>query len=141
MSKTDDLLAFTLSANVQPLKQARDQLTIFLSKRMNEIERNRILLAVEEALVNIFDHGYNGGPGNVQVNASWSNEGLTIQLTDQAKQYDPTSVPLPSPQELTEIGSTGGYGLFLLRTLMKVVYSRSENGDNTLLLSQRKGQV
>lgn len=136
-----DRLSFTLSHDGAPLSTARSRLSDFLAPRMGDLERNRILLAVEEALVNTFEHGYADGPGTIDINVGWTNNGLKIELADRAKEYDPTSVPLPSPEQLSEDGAMGGYGLFLLRTLMKVQYQKRDGGGNTLVLTQRGGHA
>lgn len=136
-----DRLSFKISHDGAPLSTARSRLSEFLAPRMSDIERNRILLAVEEALVNTFEHGYAGRPGIIEVKVHWAGDGLEIELADRAKEYDPTSVPLPSPVQLSEDGATGGYGLFLLRTLMKVQYRRRDGGGNTLVLKQRGGRA
>ena len=136
-----DRLSFTLLHDGAPLSTARIRLSDFLAFRMGDLERNRILLAVEEALVNTFEHGYAGGPGTIEVNVGWKNSALQIELSDRAKEYDPTSVPLPSPEQLSKDGATGGYGLFLLRTLMRVQYRRRDGGGNTLVLTQRGGHA
>lgn len=135
-----DRMVFSLYHDAAPLQTAREQLTAFLANRTDDVERNRILLAVEEALVNTFEHGYAGGPGSIEVLSVWTPEALRIELSDRAREFDPTSIPLPSPEELSEGGAAGGYGLFLLRSLMKVEYSRREGGGNTLVLIRKRGQ-
>jgi anti-sigma regulatory factor (Ser/Thr protein kinase) len=134
-------LRFILSHDDSPLARARSRLYEFLAPHMGDLEVNRILLAVEEAIVNTFEHGYGGGPGTIEVSAEKTDGEVRIELADTAIEYDPTSSPLPSPEQLTREGARGGYGIFLLRTLMKVQYRRREGGGNILILTPRGGHA
>ena len=58
----------------------------------------RILeLAVNEAFINIHEHGYNGTSGNkVKIVIEKGNEGLTVDLADQGEAFDPKLINNPN---------------------------------------------
>lgn len=125
------------------LNETRGRLEPFLSQFCSPIEINRIILAVEEAVVNIFQHGYaqSENAGSVSVEAIHSGPGeIQIIIEDHAPLYDPTRHELPDPEERLEEGAAGGYGIYLIRTIMQLRHEVAENGGNRLILTKQVNQ-
>lgn len=116
-------------------KTVRTELEPHLARSFSSIEVNRILLAIEEAMVNIFEHGY-GGPGPVTLNYELQEDRIRIVIDDEAPLFDPTSGELPNPESLGEAGRPGGYGIYLMRTIMHVQH-QSHSVGNRLILEKR----
>lgn len=128
------------SARGDYLSQTRNEFEPFLAGHFTSIEVNRIILAIEEAIVNIFLHGYKDSEeqGSVSIEASIKNDhSLRVVIDDFAPIYDPTSVELSDPETRIESGETGGYGIFLLRTIMNVEHEINESGGNRLILTRK----
>ncbi len=102
--------------------------------QFDENVRSRIELAMEEALVNIMQHGYPEGEGAITVTCeSGPYKGLVIQLEDEGVPYNPllhSHRKLPSEQE------AGGYGVYLMVQMMDEVRYKRENGKNILTLKK-----
>lgn len=95
-----------------------------------------VLLAVGEALTNIVRHAYAEEPGRpIDVSLSAGPFELEIVLEDEAEFFaDGRHGQLPDPAELAE----GGYGLYLLQTIMDDVRRerRGTTGNRLRLFKQ-----
>lgn len=82
----------------------------------------KVQMATDEAFSNIVEHGYEGG-ANVPVECICYTSGnaLVIELRDQGKPFNPSSVPEPNLKALLDEREEGGLGLFFMRKLMDEV--------------------
>jgi serine/threonine-protein kinase RsbW len=79
-------------------------------------------LAVDEAFSNIIEHAYGGEcQQEIECTCLTSKKGLTIQLKDCGRPFDPTSVPEPDIKADLEDRGIGGLGLYFIRQLMDEV--------------------
>lgn len=103
-----------------------------------EIHCGQISLAVDEALCNIINHGYERKTdGRIWVNV-WAIDdepaGLKIVIEDRAKQVDPTTI---RSRDLEEI-RPGGLGVFIIREIMDdVQYEQRDGGGMRLTMHKR----
>lgn len=108
---------------------------------------SKIELAVEEALVNIINHGYSKNSANSTANVSPPNGsidvecsslvtgGIKITIRDQGVPYNPLNYKnTVNPQAPLEERSLGGYGIFFIRNLMDEVDYAREDSSNVLTL-------
>ena len=58
-------------------------------------EANRLILAVDELLSNIIQHGYHGQPGVIEIEIERAPDSLVVRLRDQAPPFDPTQSACP----------------------------------------------
>lgn len=97
------------------------------SAEWSEYERIRVLLAIEEALVNAIRHG-NRFDRRKQVKVAYelSSAQIEIEIADEGNGFDPADVPDPTdPSRLTR---PNGRGLLLMRRYMsRVDYNPSGN--------------
>ena len=93
-------------------------------------------LAVDEAVTNIITHGY-GGPGDVAIEVETVDTDLVIRLRDKAPGFDPAHSPLNDPHDPESRDSPGGFGVYLIRSVMDEVSHRSLNSGNELTLIKR----
>lgn len=86
-----------------------------------EASRFAVRLALEEALVNAFQHGHRGLPATVPVNVKFeiSKDQVVIRVTDQGPGFKPEAVPDPTSDDNIELPS--GRGLMLIRAFMTTV--------------------
>ena len=97
-----------------------------------------IQLAVDEAATNIILHGYQGQPGQIEVEIRRIGADITICLRDSAPPFDPITVPQPNLTLPLHKRSPGGMGVHLMRQVMDEIHHRvTANGGNELTLIKR----
>ena len=88
----------------------------------DDLQINRIELAVDEACSNIIDHAYSGQRGEIAIEISGErNHSLIIVIIDQGKPFDPGSVQEYAPSASLDEAKVGGLGLHLMRQTMDQV--------------------
>jgi serine/threonine-protein kinase RsbW len=99
-----------------------------------------MLQAVDEAATNVIVHGYQGGPGEMELEVSRENEALVVRLRDQARLFDPTQVPPPDLTLPFEQRRFGGLGVYLARQFTDAMtYAVTPEGGNELTLRKNIG--
>ena len=136
MTSSDNTL-LRLRKSEHSLEQVRNDLDAFLGNRFRAIDKNRIFLALEEALVNVFEHTYAQIDGLVEITMIHLPDRIRLELKDDGALFDPTTIPMPDPEALAESGGDGGYGLFLMRSIMQVEHQTNPSGGNLLILEKR----
>lgn len=97
---------------------------------------NRIELVVEEALVNVFVHGYAENQGEVEVRCLVRDDpGLTIEIHDTGVSFDPLSLADPDLRLDVNQRKVGGLGVFLIRKMTDRVAYRREGDSNILAMT------
>lgn len=125
-----------------------------LGNRMEEIEKitaeigklgerfslgkiaNRMMLAVEEAAVNIINYAWpEGTEGYFTFTVKVFSNYISITLKDSGKEFNPIEKKLPDTDAALDAREIGGLGIMLLRKLSdNVCYRRSCDGNNILSL-------
>ncbi|MEE9130468.1 MAG: ATP-binding protein [Phycisphaerales bacterium] len=101
----------------------------------DEIQCGQISLAVDEALCNIIQHGYNcREDGRILISLSQGeaqSPGIEIVIEDDAMQVDPDTI---RSRDLDDI-RPGGLGVHIIREIMdEVSYTRRDPGGMRLTL-------
>ncbi len=95
----------------------------------------KIELALEEAIVNIVEHGYKRQPGTIGVRFQQKNSVAEIVLTDQGPPFNPLEQDVQfDPLAPLEERDLGGLGIFLYTQYMDEVHYKRENNSNVLTL-------
>lgn len=77
-----------------------------------------VALILDELVTNTIQHGYQGQPcGAIAVEASLEDGAIAVQLTDQARPFDPLSLQPPDMDADIEQRSIGGLGILFVRRL------------------------
>ncbi len=99
----------------------------------------QISLAVDEALCNVINHGYERRPdGHIWLNL-WALDGddppgLKVVIEDRARQVDPAAI---RPRNLEDI-RPGGLGVHIIREIMdEAHYEKREGGGMRLTMIKR----
>lgn len=96
----------------------------------------RIELVAEEALVNVFVHGYPRNPGQVEVRCVVADDpSLTIEIRDTGVSFDPLSLANPDVESDLTKRKIGGMGVFLIRKMTDRVAYRREGDSNILTMT------
>lgn len=96
-----------------------------------------IKLAVDEACMNIIQHGYEGmDPGSVIVSIQYGAKQAVIHITDFGHPFEPSDPPEPD-HEAVLAGTSGGFGLyFIYRSVDTVTYEVTESGNILTFIKQ-----
>jgi serine/threonine-protein kinase RsbW len=99
-----------------------------------------LMLAVDESLSNIIQHGYNGQPGTIDIEIERGPDSLVVRLRDQAPPFDPTRLPDPDTRLPLNQRPVGGMGVYLTRRSVDgLAYERLPEGGNQLTLTKKVG--
>ncbi len=113
----------------------REWLCLQEGYRDSERERYLVELAVVEACTNVIRYAYReSGPGRFCVGLARAGDTVEVLVLDQGAPFDPTKSDMPDPRRSGE----GGYGIFLMHTIMgSVAYDRRGSRWNCLRLVRK----
>lgn len=93
-----------------------------------------VTICLEEVLSNVIRHGRLPGEDcDIQVHYRILNDGIEIEVTDNAEAFDPLSLPPPDLTVPLEQRKAGGLGVFLVRKMMDEVRYERRDGRNHLV--------
>lgn len=94
-----------------------------------------IALAVNEAVVNIIEHGYEDQPGDLEIIVERDGTDLIVKLWDNAHPFNPLSVPPPDTTLPLAQRQFGGMGVHMMRNFTdELSYQVTPEGKNELTL-------
>jgi serine/threonine-protein kinase RsbW len=97
-----------------------------------------LILAVDESLSNIIQHGYQHQAGTITIEVEHTADALSVRLHDQAPPFDPTAMPDPDVTQPLHQRPVGGLGVyFTRRSVDDIVYERTPAGENRLTLIKK----
>lgn len=124
------------------LSQVRREVSEVLEATAFDREtRNKIIVAVDEALANVVEHAYQGGTGTVRILFDVDAERLTVRIRDRGVPFDPgerLNSQLDIQKHIRD-GLKGGLGLFLMRRIMDEVTYNQHGPDfvNELVMMKK----
>lgn len=92
----------------------------------------RLLVAVEEAFVNICSYAYPDSEGDVEIYCSADGDAFVLGIADKGSPFDVLSLPEPDTTLDTMDREIGGLGVHFIRKLSDSVSYRREDGRNIL---------
>jgi serine/threonine-protein kinase RsbW len=101
-------------------------------------EINKITLAVDEACTNIIKHAYKYA-GNYPIHLKLRTRNNTFQITieDHGMPFEPESITMPDIKEHIKSYKRGGFGMYLMKSLMdKVEYTIQPGIKNRVVLTK-----
>jgi anti-sigma regulatory factor (Ser/Thr protein kinase) len=125
-------MQITLDAKLEAVSKSTQQLEIHLQQLALEL-RTTIVLAVQELLVNIVQHAYDGKQGTIEFAMQQAKDSINIQVRDYApKAFEkPDQLKAPDPLDLPE----HGMGLYIIyQTFDEVAYQRLADGNHWRLV-------
>jgi serine/threonine-protein kinase RsbW len=94
-----------------------------------------LVQAVDEATCNVMLHGYDGEPGEIELEAGRRDDSIEIRILDRAPVFDPTALPPAEDVMPPRRPGTAGAGLHLARTMTDAVrHHVRPGGGNELTL-------
>ncbi|MFC1586828.1 ATP-binding protein [Planctomycetota bacterium] len=128
--------SLSISTDTGNLQMMRDFLAdcIFKSGMVPQEWQNKITLAVDEAVSNIIEHGYQDeAEGIVDLHIEAALDKFSVIIFDSGKSFDPDEVEDVNIQDHVTTAKTGGLGIFIMRRIMdEISYTFKESERNEL---------
>lgn len=103
--------------------------------------RSEIRLAVEEACMNLIEHGYPPGPpGPIELTIVGDAARVVVEIRDRAPPFDPASTRPPDLDAGWKERRVGGLGWHLINQVMDEVRYESDAAGNRLTLVKRRAR-
>lgn len=139
-SRSEGEVALTFPSDARMLKIARATVGHLCAiMGFANVEKNSVVLAVDEACSNIIKHAYDGETGRpIEMRCHMFPDRLEVHLRDYGKKAD-----LDKVQTAAEDGvSSPRLGLHLIRTVMDVVEYRNDvaEGNHLVLVKRRRSE-
>ena len=98
----------------------------------------KLMLAIEEAVVNVISYGYTTGTtGKVNVRTAAGKDKLKIVITDNGTPFDPTATANADTTLSAKDRPIGGLGILLVRQHMDSINYERTDGQNVLTLIKK----
>lgn len=109
------------------------------NKKVDKKVKYQIMLACEEALVNIVQYAYPDMDGNIKVviKEPLDSDKIIIKIMDNGIPFNPLSVPDPDLNMPLEIRDVGGLGIFLMKEIMDDVRYERKGEENILTFEKQ----
>lgn len=99
------------------------------SSRLSKDQENKVILAVDEAVTNIMEHGYDPGiEGLIEIEAEVDESCFKVVIRDNGRVFNPESVPVVDMARHLKARRKKGLGIFLMRQIMDEVRYRFQDG-------------
>ncbi|MBI3725716.1 ATP-binding protein [bacterium] len=125
-----------ISNETRNLALVRQAASDFLEKTpFGRKDKDKIILAVDEAVANVVEHAYGTQKGDIEVVFNGDTERLEITIRDNGKRFNPEEIAAPDIHDHIKKGLKGGLGMFLMRKIMdEVRYSVDSTHVNELVM-------
>lgn len=135
MNTLEQTFSLQVPSSTRNLAMIRDFVTKVAEQAgLEEGDRNKIELAVDEACCNVIEHAYGHDVSkDVTVRAAFDDDAVKISVIDNGAGFTPAEVPQQELAELIRKRSTGGLGMRLIKTLMDEVRYEIEPGKQNEL--------
>jgi serine/threonine-protein kinase RsbW/sigma-B regulation protein RsbU (phosphoserine phosphatase) len=98
----------------------------------------KLNVAIEELLTNTISYGYDdSGDHQIALDIAHAGETLVIEISDDARPFDPLNAPPPDLESAIEDRRIGGLGVHLVKTLMDDVGYAYRDGRNHITLRKK----
>ena len=135
-----DRFALKIEGKLENLSLIRD----FIGDTMRSfgLDNHKIFdvqMAVDEACTNIIEYGYANANevGTIDIACQRKGEEIVVVIKDRGKPFDPTTVQPPDLNASLEERTTGGLGIYFMKTLMDEVKYEFSGGKNVLTMVVR----
>ncbi len=129
----------SIPAVLSELSILRSEVSGFLGKSLEDTDRGRVVLAIDEAVSNIITHGYNSDETKIiEIDMESAPDSFKFIISDTAPEYNPLESAPPDIDKYHDEGSDGGLGVDIIRRIMEVRYEKNPGGGNRLILIKEK---
>ncbi len=121
-----------LSQVIEFVEEAADRFELAPKKKFG------LLVAVEEAFVNVCHYAYPETEGDVSIRCGTDKGAFVVEIADSGAPFDILSLPEPDTTSGIMERQIGGLGVHFIRTLTDQVSYRRESGSNILQMLLHK---
>lgn len=87
--------------------------------KIDDVQANMLVLAVDEVCANLIIHAHNcNEKDSLEINIEKKDSGITFEIKDKSVSFDFTKYSEPTLNGLAQEGRKGGIGLLLVRRIM-----------------------
>jgi serine/threonine-protein kinase RsbW len=128
-----------IACKLDNLKNIREYISGFCaSKKLNDIELNSIVLAIDEVCANLMIHSNKCDESKeLELKLIEEKEGLKFEILDQGKAYDSSQYIKPDLNMYIQTGRKGGLGMMIVKKVMDSVEFTEKNGKNICSLFKK----
>lgn len=132
-------LELRLGNDLQELDRLLDAITAFCAEQqLPDRVGQDLMLVLDEIFTNIVSYAYDDGERHeIEISLSLDAEGVSVYVVDDGKAFDPLAQTAPDLDADLDDRPIGGLGIHLLRSLMRDVSYRRENGHNVLAFARK----
>lgn len=128
-----ELKKITCLARVENL----DKVTNFIeecadSAGLDDKRKFGLMVAIEEAFVNVCHYSYPAGEGEVEVTCGGEAGAFILEIADSGVEFNILTLPEPDTTASIMDREIGGLGVFFIRKLTDDLSYRREDGRNIL---------
>lgn len=130
-----------ISARLDNVRQACDSVVEAAENAgLDERAIYHCQMAVDEALTNVIEHGYefDGDTHQIEVVCKTEPGKFLITLTDDSPAFNPLEHEAPDPGEPLDSREPGGWGIYFIRRLMDDVQYQRIGDKNQLILVKNR---
>lgn len=91
-------------------------------------------LCSTEVVTNIMTHACQQRAQNIFLRLGWQGEDVALEVEDEGSEFDPQSVPQPTPATSIHDARIGGWGIPIVRRFSDGLRYRHQDGRNCLTL-------
>jgi serine/threonine-protein kinase RsbW len=122
-----------VKADLAETERVRD----FLRQMMHGIiiaeeETIKLELALHEIFVNVVMHAYPDREGDMTIRIRSDESAFCVEIRDRGIPFNPDEIPPIDLEKKIQLGTRGGLGVYLFKTLMDE-YSYKRDGDENVL--------
>jgi len=129
---------FKITSSLNGLNDLRGHLERIASAwSLSKKQLFEINLIIEEICVNYMEHADNSAINGIGVKLSLEKALLSITITDQGPEFDPTKVAEPDVHLPLDERKAGGLGLYLVRHYTDHISYTRTNNTNTLIIEKK----
>jgi anti-sigma regulatory factor (Ser/Thr protein kinase) len=133
-----ETLELNVKATIENISQVTGNIEDFLRRKgFTDETVFDVRLAVDEAITNVIQHGYDGKEGLIQIRCEVSIKEIVLVVEDSAKPFNLSSVEEPRFSDSLEKRQIGGLGVYLIKKKMDQVTHEFKNGKNILTMKKR----
>ncbi len=97
--------------------------------RLVKEDENKVILAVDEAVSNIIEHGYESSTeGTIEIEVEANEAQYKVVIRDSGRVFNPEALPEVDMGEHVQKGCKKGLGIFLMRQIMDEVRYKFKDG-------------
>jgi serine/threonine-protein kinase RsbW len=109
---------------------------------LSEDEVMSVNLVLDEVMANVIEHGSEAGSTHeIRITLALEDDQLTIEVTDDARAFDPLQLAPPDLDLPLEERPVGGLGIHIVRSVMDSVAYERRDGRNIITMRKTIGRT